>query len=468
VRAAALCLVLFAGATAADEDAPRGVRLPPFERATLANGAQVALLEKHDTPLVSIAAVIRGGAFGDAPGKEGTAALLAELLQKGAGGRSSAEFAEAVEGVGAELTAVTGREGLVIGGSFLAKDTALVLGLLRDMLLEPRLDPAEFEKTRELAVQGIAAAKDGDPSGLLGDYGSAWLYGAQPQGRAESGDPRSLAAIGLDDVKRYYDQQFGGDRLLIAVVGAFETGDMRQRLESAFGQWRKAAAPLPAVAAPVVASGRRVLLVDKPGATQTYFWLGSPGASRTDPERTAQSLVNTLFGGRYTSMLNTELRIKSGLSYGASSGFARLRDTGTFAISSFAQTEKTGPALDLALATLDRLHRDGVDATMLASAKSYMLGQYPTTLETNGQLATKLTDLMLYGLGIDDVDGYAARVAAVDVPAAAATIAKSFPKSDDLAIVLIGDAARIREVAARYGPLTEMKLSDPTFVPGPQ
>jgi predicted Zn-dependent peptidase len=76
----------------------------------------------------------------------GTASLLADLLQKGAGERDAAQFAEAVESVGAQLTAATGRENIVAGGSFLSKDSALVLGLFADMLMRPRLDPAEFEK----------------------------------------------------------------------------------------------------------------------------------------------------------------------------------------------------------------------------------------------------------------------------------------------------------------------------------
>jgi predicted Zn-dependent peptidase len=123
------------------------------------------------------------------------------------------------------------------------------------------------------------------------------------------------------------------------------------------------------------------------------------------------------------------------------------------------------PALDLALATLDRLHRDGLDAATLESAKTYMLGQFPPTIETNGALAGRLADLMLYRLGPDDVDEYAARVAAVDRDAARATIDSAFPASGDLAVVLIGDAARIRNDARKYGPVTEMKITDPRFAP---
>jgi predicted Zn-dependent peptidase len=447
------------------QTAARGVTLPPFSRVTLSNGAQVLFVDKRDTPLVSLAIAVRGGALADAAGKEGTAALLAELLQKGAGDRDAATFAETVEGAGAQLTAAASREALVLGASFLSKDTDLMLGLLGDMLVRPRLDSAEFDKARELAVQSIAAARDSDPSALLGDYAAAWLFGQHAYGRPDGGEPASLEAIRLDDVKRYYTEQTGGDRLLIAVVGDIDEAALQRKLETALGGWRKAAGAMPSVAAPVPARGRRVLLVDKPGATQTYFWLGNVGASRTDPARTAQSVVNTLLGGRFTSMLNTELRIKSGLSYGASSSFTRYAQPGAFSIVSYTETAKTGAALDLALATLDRLHGAGLEAAALASGKSYLLGQFPTTLETNGQLAARLTDLLLYNLGPEDVDGYATRIAAVDAAAAQATIATAFPETANLAIVLIGDATQIRDVAAKYGPLTEMKLVDPSFRP---
>jgi predicted Zn-dependent peptidase len=122
-------------------------------------------------------------------------------------------------------------------------------------------------------------------------------------------------------------------------------------------------------------------------------------------------------------------------------------------------------ALDLALTTLDRLHAEGIDAANLDSAKTYMLGQFPPTIETNGALAARLADLLMYGLGRDDVDEFAARVSAVDAAAAKRTIGQSFPPSRNLAIVLVGDAARIRGQVGKYGPVTEMKITDPRFAP---
>ena len=445
-----------------------GVQFPPFRTTTLANGAVVALVEKRDTPLVSMNVTVRGGALGDPAGKDGTASLFTDLIQKGAGERSAAQFADAIENVGGSLSAGAGTESLGLSASFMARDVDLMLELVADALQRPRLDAAEFDKARTLAVQSIVAAKDSDPRALMSSYGDAWLFRGHPYGRPVGGSEASLTAVTREDINRYFAEQVGGDRLIITLVGDFDAASMLSRLERAFGTWRKAGVPVPVAPAPVKVAGRTVLLVDKPGATQTYFWLGNVGASRTDPARTAQSVVNTAFGGRFTSMLNSELRIKSGLTYGASSAFNRAMQPGSFQIGSYTETSKTTQAIDLALETLARLHRDGLDADQLKSSQSYILGQFPPSIETNGQIAARLADMLFHGLGPEDVNQYAQRVAKVDAAAVRGTIAQSFPPPDNLALVLIGDAAQIRAAVGKYGPVTEMKISDPRFAPPAQ
>jgi len=220
---------------AALADGAVGVRLPAFERFTLPNGTQVVLMEKHDTPLVSLSARIPGGSLGDPEGKEGTASLFADLIQKGAGQRDAAQFAEAVESVGGALSVGAGVESIDLSASFMAKDVGLMLELVSDALERPRLAADEFAKVRSLAVQSISAAKDSDPRGLIGEYGDAWLLHGHPYGRPVDGSESSLDGITLDDVKRFYAAHVGGDRLIVSVVGDFKTADMKRKLEAAFG-----------------------------------------------------------------------------------------------------------------------------------------------------------------------------------------------------------------------------------------
>ena len=461
-RAGALSLLATTVALAA---VPGDVTLPAAQRSTLPNGTEVLLVEKKDTPLVSMEILVRGGSLADATGKEGTSTLLADLMSKGAGQRDAATFAEDIEAAGGSLSTYSTREALGLTASFLAADTGLMLELASDALLRPTLDAGEFDKLRARRIDAIAAAKDGDVGELLPIYGYASLFAGHPYGRADDGDETSLAAVTLDDVRRAYAGQVGGDRMIIVIVGDIDAAALQPQVAAAFGGFRKATGTLPAVAAAPRRTGRQVVLVDKPGAAQTYFWIANVGVARKDTQDGAQALANTVFGGRFTSMLNTELRVKSGLSYGARSSLDRLATPGAVSIASFTRTDATVQAIDLALATLDRLHADGLTADTLLSARNYVLGQFPPDLETNGQIADTWADLALHGLPADDIDGYAERVSAVDAAAAAKAIASTYPASDDVLLVLIGDAAKIRAQVAKYGPVTEMKIGDRRFAP---
>jgi zinc protease len=334
------------------------------------------------------------------------------------------------------------------------------------MLQRPRLELGQFDTLRARQIEFIRAAKESDLEALTPIYGEANLFGGHPYGRTVDGSESSLAEIKHADLQRYYQEQVGADRLILAVAGDFKTAQLKQRISRAFSGWRKAGAPLAQMPKAQAVTGRRVLLVDAPESVQSYFWAGNVAVAKNDPRRAALDVANTLFGGRFTSMLNTQLRIRTGLSYAASSHFDRLLQPGHWALSSFTQTEKTIEALDLALATLDKLHQSGLDATMLESGKSYVQGQYPLALETSGQWASQLATLEFYGLSRSYIDDYSAALAGVNGADAKRVIDEVFPSSSALAIVVVGNASALRDGLRKYGPVTEMKLADPSFAPG--
>jgi zinc protease len=464
----ALALSLSTAGIAADKpaDVKVGVKVPVHQRFTLPNGLTIILVPQKDVPLIAFAGFVRGGALADPPGKPGVASLVAGLLDRGAGKRSAYEFADAVEGVGGSFNANAVSEAINVNGQFLARDRALMIELVADALMRPKFETAEFASFRDRQIEFIKSAKDSDPSQIVAIYGRAALFGAHPYGRPQSGSERSLASITRDDVASYHAQHFGADRAALVFAGDLDPRWMKQALTAAFGAWTKAKSAPPALERAPRVSGRRVLLVDSPGAVQTYFWIANVGVDRRYSGRPALDLVNTLYGGRFTSILNTELRIKSGLSYGASSTFTRGSVPGAFAIRSFTQTDNTGKALDLTLETLEGLKRGALEPAMLESARAYVLGQYPLQLETAAHWAGTLSDLEFYGLGKEYIEGYGPAIAKVDLAETAAVTADAFPRPSDLVIVLIGDAEKIRETAKKYGTVTEMKIADTDFAPG--
>src|SRR5262249_17425638 len=175
-------------------------------------GLTIVLMPKKDVPLIAFSGFVRGGALSDPADKPGVASMVADLLDRGAGKRSAAEFAEAVEGVGGSFSAAAGAASISFNGQFLARDRAVMIELLSDALLRPHLDAEEFGKLRDREIEFIKSAKDSDPSQIIGIYGRAWLFGKHPYGLPQGGSERTLAAITHADVVGYQSANFGPDR----------------------------------------------------------------------------------------------------------------------------------------------------------------------------------------------------------------------------------------------------------------
>jgi zinc protease len=473
-RALVVAMSLFTGgvvpgaaqsaAQAADAGNPNVV-VPASQRVTLGNGLKLVMVPRHELPVLAFNLVLRSGARLDEPGKEGTASLVAELLNYGAGRRDAYAFVDAVEGAGGSLNAGAGSETITVRGQFLARDANLMLDLLADAVQRPRLAQSEFAKLQERHIEELKAVKDSEPQALLSSYGRALLFGTHPFARSAGGSEASLARVTQADVARYVADHFGADRATLVVAGDFDPKAMQAVVQRAFGDWHKAARPLPPLPEPVRVHGRRILLVDAPGSAQSYFWLGNVGVARRYAQRAPLQVANTAFGGNFGSMLNQALRVQAGLTYGASSGFNRGSVPGEFAISTFTQTPATARALQLTLDTLEALHGGGLAPERIESARRYLLGQYPLAFESANDWAVAFGDMDYFGLPESYYGQFGSDLLAVSESAVRAQVASEFPSTADLAIVVIGDAAKIRDELAKFGPVTEMPLASPDFSP---
>jgi predicted Zn-dependent peptidase len=252
---------------------------------------------------------------------------------------------------------------------------------------------------------------------------------------------------------------------VIALAGDFDAAAMTEKLRAAFGDWEAATGELPEIDPPQPVAERRVLLVDKPGAAQSYFWIGNVGVGVHYEQRAELDIANTLFGGRFTSILVDELRTKAGLTYGATSALARGAAGGSVAMISYTKTETTIEAIDLALSLLAKLRAEGVADELIASGKNYILGQFAPDLETAEQLAGQFATLEGYGLDESFINDYGAAIVNADGEAIRDVIKQVYPAADRLVFVIIGDAQQIREQVSKYGPLTEISITDPRFRP---
>ncbi len=431
-------------------------KMPTYEKLTLANGLSLYLMPQHEVPLITVNAVVRAGAVNDKI--PGLSRMTAKGLMLGSDGKTKAEIEEKVDFLGASLDASAGKEGSYISADFMAKDTDIILPLVRNMMLKPDFDKAEFDKLRQREVAGLSQAKE-SPRAVIGRYYDKLIFGKHPYGNASSGNSESLEKIDVNALRQFHSRYYQPQNTAISVVGDFDPKQMKAKLEKLFGQWQSSGE----VAQPELAQGlpkldkSRVLLVDKGDAIETTFLIGGKGISRDNPDYVGLTVLNTILGGRFTSWLNDELRVNAGLTYGARSAFVRYSDAGVFRISTFTKADTTKKAIDLALKTYARLWEQGVDQPTLDSAKAYVNGQFPPKFETSGQLAGLLSDMYLYGFDDNFINQFQAKVNGLTLDESKRLINTYFPQNN-LQYVLIGNADKIGELASEYGEVTKVDI----------
>ena len=441
------------------------VKLPPYTHDVLPNGVVLDMMPKAGVPLVRFRVLVKGGTEAEPGELAGLSSVTAQLLRKGTAKRSASQFSDELDFLGG--TFQTGGFGeqyssaTTINAEFLTKDLDEGLDLLSDAILNPTFSQAEVDKLIALRVDAVKSLKD-NPQAAIPSYYEAFFFGPKhPFGHPA--DERSLARIRRGDIVEFHKHLYCGRNLVVIVAGDFDAASAKAKIGGVFSQVDPGKAvewSAPSSSTPKT----RLLLVDKPDATQTYFYIGQPGIDRHNPDRVKLLILNTLFGGRFTSMLNDELRVNSGLTYGAFSAVQEYRVPGSIYISTYTKTETTGKAMDVALEILKRLSDKGISAEQLASAKAYIKGTFPPErLETADELAATLADLELYGLGRDEVDSFFARIDAVTLDDANQTARKYF-RSDRLTFVTVGNAAKIRDAVKKYSDdLTEISIKEPGF-----
>ncbi|GAA6151096.1 M16 family metallopeptidase [Pseudoteredinibacter isoporae] len=431
--------------------------IPDYEKYTMDNGLDVYLMRQDEVPLVDVLVAVKAGSVQDGA-QYGLAEFTAEALKFGAAGKSKIQLEDEIAFYGADFGGGAGTEVTTLSMSYAKKDGDVMLPLLADMLLRPDFDQAEIDKYQK-RLGALLKQNRESPRAMMGDLLNHLYYGNHPYANPASGNEKTVAAMTRDDIKGFYRDYFKPDNAAIIVVGDIEPKAMKAKLTKYFSTWSGKAKAKQAVATVDVPKTARVLLVNKGDAKETRFVIGGPGIALGDENEVPLSVINTILGGRFTSWLNDELRVNSGLTYGARSRFDKESKAGLFRISTFTKTETTFEALDLALKTYQRLWEQGIDQKTLDSAKAYVKGLFPPRFETSSQLASLLGSMWAFDLGDEMINDFEAKVGALDVALANQLAKKQFPR-DKLQFVLIGKADDIREKAKQYGEVIEVDIKD--------
>ena len=434
-----------------------GNTLPQPRHFTLPNGLTVLLHTDNELPLVSFRLLVPGaGTLNEKA--DGLADLTAQLLLKGTASQTAARVAEELDRLGVTLRCGAQEEFAEMSGSSLSENFGRLLSLAADSLLSPAFSAEEFSKERQRRIDAIRQVQD-EPAQAVRQYFRKVYFAGHPLGSLKAGTETTLRRMTVEDVRAFYRSRLHPEKAVLAVCGKIDARDLKRLLATTLGRWQRPAKPVAEAAMPAlpVLASRTCVLIDKPDASQAYFILGVPGLPYGSESNPQAQVMNTLFGGRFTSWLNSELRIKRGLTYGAGSSLQSWRQGGIFTVSSYTKNDKIGEMLNIVFELLAQAREKGFSDLEVESARNYILGQFPPSLESLGSKTRAYADLFFYGLGFDYYDRLMARVSRAPLADVNRVAGALFPEKNYV-LVVVGKADDIRKQLEPFGPFQEKKI----------
>ena len=438
---------------------PRPLTLPPVERHALSNGLAVHLVESHEVPTVELVLAVGSGAAADPGGRPGVAAMTANLLDEGAGGRDALALADALDFLGADLGSSSSWDYSLVRLHVPVARLEQALPLMADVALRPDFPERELVRLRKEALTTLLQARD-EPREVAQVALLQAVFGPDHRyHRPAGGDAASLKDMGVAHVREFHRGHYGPGNAALVVVGDVDASVL-PLLEKAFGAWsgeRPAAASVPP---PPQVAGRQLWLIDKPGAPQSVIRIGRVGPPRATPRYHALEVMNTLLGGSFTSRLNDNLREQHGYAYGAGSTFGYRKVAGLFLAAADVQTPSTAAALTEFLKELERI-RTPPAPEEVARARGYLAYGHAGDFETTRQIAARVADRVIYGLPADALEAFVPKVLAVG-PADVASAARDHVDTRSLAIVVVGDRKAVEPGLKSLGiaPLKTLGVDD--------
>ncbi len=370
-------------------------------RHSLSNGIVVLAKETRTTPAVTILAAVRAGAYYDPTGREGTAALLSRVLDRGTESRTAAEIADALDGRGASLSVATGRHQMTVSATCLTEDFDTIFGLVADVVRRPRLDHADVETRRAELLTAIRQDED-DPGSVAVDELMARLYPNHPYGRRPRGTTTTVERLTRDDLVDFHRTWFTPEGTTMVVVGDVDVPGVVNASARAFEPWTAPRTPEPPLAAVVGATTRALGAVPMMNKAQTDIAYGFVGLRRADPEYYAAWVMNNALG-QYAlgGRLGDSIRERQGMAYYVYSSLDATLAEGPLMIRAGVaarDVERTVASIDRELSLVQD---GGLTAKELEDSTRYLVGSIPRQLETNAGIAGFLLSAEFHGLGAD-------------------------------------------------------------------
>ncbi|MEZ4871551.1 MAG: pitrilysin family protein [Bdellovibrionales bacterium] len=424
-------------------------KVPKHREVKLDNGLTVLFFKDTNLPYFSMNMLVGVGGMHDDEKTLGTASMVAELLDKGTQKRSATEIARDYDNIGASFTASASNEYTLIQTSGLSLHTDILVDSFAEIILQPKFANSEIVRLRKQTIGNIKRSLD-DPSSLASKSFRQILMPNYPYGMPISGTLKSVAQIKKRDIMTLYLRHYRPNNATLAVVGNYPD-NILEMIKSKFSDWKPRQDPEFKEPKLEPFSGRKMYLVNKPGTQQTQIRMGFYGIKRNNPDFVGIRLATTILGGAFKSRLMDEIRVKRGLSYGASAQMSAQSFRDAFTVSTFTKHETAGKTVDITLDVLEDFYKNGITDEELVMAKGLLKGQFPRLIETAEKLASNVLILRHYGVNEEYLKTYLDKVDSYSKSELNAAI-KKYLNPKDIKIVLMTTEGNVISQLKKYNP----------------
>jgi predicted Zn-dependent peptidase len=314
----------------------------------LANGAVLVVEPMLDVQSAALAILVPAGSIYEPQGRNGVAAMLSELIMRGAGERHSRALNAALDTLGAQRSESVGWNFITLSAALLADNLPAVLKLYADVVLRPQLPPGEVEPARAGIEQELLSIEDEPQRKALLElrrrcYDVPW--GLPPEGNLDD-----LPQISHADLQVHHQRCFRPNGALIAVAGNVDPVAIGKLVNELFADWQ----PQPELH---VARGPRGSQIDHlpVESAQTQIAIAFPSVPYSHPDYFSAWAVANVLGGGSSSRLFTEVRERRGLCYSVYATHNTLLTEGRLLVYAGTTAERARETLDVTRTEFRRL-----------------------------------------------------------------------------------------------------------------
>jgi predicted Zn-dependent peptidase len=418
---------------------PRAAKKLVSEQRTLRNGLTVIAVRKPGVPLVEVR--LRLPALSTKANRPAQVNLLAGSMLTGAGRLDRAGLASAIQALGGDLTVSADADRVLVGGNVLATELDALLGLLARVLTGASYAEDEVQIERDRLIENLVIARS-RPNVVASEGLAHRLWGDHPYA-LDLPTPEWVAATTATQVRALHEQIVKpGQGASLVLVGDLAPAKLLDLAASALRRWQGTPTRSRVPKLPTPPSNQPLLIIDRPGSVQTSVRFGRAAVPRSDPRSAALQLANLIFGGYFSSRWTENLREDKGYTYGPHSRIDHQVLGSTLAFDVEVATEVTAPAMLETFYELGRIASLPVSEEEVESVRQYAIGTLALSTATQAGLASTLSSLSAFGLGLDWILEHPKRLQAVGVEEVSAAAAEFFAPAG-LTGVVVGDAATI-------------------------